>query len=49
MYINIVLILFPNSGLSGMLCSGGKENNDWTGAVGVGIDVLSISSHGQIQ
>ena len=32
-----------------MLCSDEKYTNDWTGAVGVGIDVLSISSHEQIQ
>ena len=45
MYINIVLIFSQYSDLSGMLCSDGKKNNDWAGAVGMVVDVLSISSH----
>ena len=32
-----------------MLCSDGKYNNDWAGAVGVGVDAFSISLHEQIQ
>ena len=35
LYIKIVLIFFPYSGRSGILCSDGKWNTFWARAVGV--------------
>ena len=34
---------------SGILCSDGKYNNNWAGAVGVGVDALSTNFNEQIQ